>query len=103
MVVDTTNAATTNRAKATAFFTEVAGQLQAVGATQGVAVSSRLSIVGLERVPGFGYYEAKLAHEAALLCRATAGQHRPRHPVPRISRAGPFSCRPRAPWPSCRS
>ena len=67
VVVDTTNAATTNRAKATAFFTDVAGQLQAVGAAQGVGRLVALSIVGLERVPGFGYYEAKLAHEAALL------------------------------------
>ena len=66
VVVDTTNAATTNRAKATAFFTEVAAQLQGVGAAQGVARLVALSIVGLERVPGFGYYEAKLAHEAAL-------------------------------------
>jgi uncharacterized protein YbjT (DUF2867 family) len=66
VVIDTTNAATTNRAKATAFFTDVAGQLQAVAAAQGVARLVALSIVGLERVPGFGYYEAKLAHEEAL-------------------------------------
>jgi uncharacterized protein YbjT (DUF2867 family) len=67
VVIDTTNAATTNRAKATAFFTEVAGQLQSVGSAQGVVRLVALSIVGLERVPGFGYYEAKLAHEAALV------------------------------------
>jgi uncharacterized protein YbjT (DUF2867 family) len=67
VVIDTTNAATTNRAKATAFFTDVARQLQSVGAAQGVERLVALSIVGLERVPGFGYYEAKLAHEAALL------------------------------------
>jgi uncharacterized protein YbjT (DUF2867 family) len=66
VVIDTTNAATTNRAKATAFFTDVAERLQAVGAAQGVARLVVLSIVGLERVPGFGYYEAKLAQEEVL-------------------------------------
>jgi uncharacterized protein YbjT (DUF2867 family) len=66
VVIDTTNAGTTNRAKATSFFTEVAGRLQTTGAAVGVASLVALSIVGLERVPGFGYYEAKLAHEAAL-------------------------------------
>ena len=36
------------------------------GGGPGVARLVVLSIVGLERVPGFGYYEAKLAHEEAL-------------------------------------
>jgi uncharacterized protein YbjT (DUF2867 family) len=66
VVIDTTNAGTTNRAKATAFFTEVAENLQTTRAALGVARLVALSIVGLERLPGFGYYEAKLAHEAAL-------------------------------------
>jgi uncharacterized protein YbjT (DUF2867 family) len=66
VLIDTTNAGTTNRAKAITFFTEEARQLQTVGAAQGVARLVVLSIVGLERVRGFGYYEAKLAHEAAL-------------------------------------
>jgi uncharacterized protein YbjT (DUF2867 family) len=66
VVIDTTNAGTTDRAKATTFFTEVAENLQTTGAALGVARLVALSIVGLERVPGFGYYEAKLAHEAAL-------------------------------------
>jgi uncharacterized protein YbjT (DUF2867 family) len=65
VVIDTTNAGTTNGAKATAFFTEVAENLQATGAAMGVTRLVALSIVGLERVPGFGYYRAKLAHEAA--------------------------------------
>jgi uncharacterized protein YbjT (DUF2867 family) len=67
VIIDTTNAGTTKRAEATAFFTEVAGQLQAKGAAQGVSRLVVLSIVGLERVPGFGYYEAKLAQEAAFI------------------------------------
>jgi uncharacterized protein YbjT (DUF2867 family) len=67
VIIDTTNAGTTKRAEATAFFTEVAGQLQATGAARGVSRLVVLSIVGLERVPGFGYYEAKLAQEAAFV------------------------------------
>jgi uncharacterized protein YbjT (DUF2867 family) len=66
VVIDTTNAGTTHRARATTFFTEVAGTLQANGAALGVARLVALSIVGLERLRSFGYYEAKLAHEAAL-------------------------------------
>lgn len=66
VIIDTANTNTTNRAKATAFFTEVTGRLQAVGATQGVARMITLSIVGIDRV-GFGYYRAKLAQEAAAL------------------------------------
>jgi len=100
VAIDTTNAATTNRAKATAFFTDVAGQLQAVGAAQGVGRLVALSIVGLERVPGFGYYEAKLAHEAALLAgplpvsivRATQFHEFPAQ-VPFSCRRGPLGIR----------
>jgi uncharacterized protein YbjT (DUF2867 family) len=67
VIVDATNAGTTNREKATAFFTDVTRQLQAVGAGEGVARLVVLSIVGMERVPGYGYYEAKLAQEKAAL------------------------------------
>ena len=66
VVIDTTNAGTTNRTEATTFFTEVAERLQTTGAAMGVTRLVALSIVGLERVPGFGYYQAKLGHEAAL-------------------------------------
>jgi len=38
-----------------------------VGAGEGVGLLVVLSIVGLERVPGYGYYQAKLAHEQAAL------------------------------------
>jgi uncharacterized protein YbjT (DUF2867 family) len=67
IVIDATNAGTTNRAKATDFFTEVSARLQSEGATQGVSRLVILSIVGLERVRGYGYYQAKLAHEATAL------------------------------------
>jgi uncharacterized protein YbjT (DUF2867 family) len=67
VMVDTTNAGTTNRDKATAFFTDVTRQLQTVGAGEGVSRLVVLSIVGIERVPGYGYYEAKLAQEKVAL------------------------------------
>jgi uncharacterized protein YbjT (DUF2867 family) len=63
--VDTVNSASTSRQKATAFFTEVTGRLHEAGAREGVAHLVVLSIVGLEGVPGYGYYEAKLAQEKA--------------------------------------
>ena len=65
VIVDTTNPRTTSGPKATEFFTDVTRRLQAAGAAAGVARLVSLSIVGLERVPGFGYYEAKLAQERA--------------------------------------
>jgi uncharacterized protein YbjT (DUF2867 family) len=67
VIIDATNPPTTKREAATAFFTEVTGQLQSVGAAHGVSRLVTLSIVGLERVPGYGYYQAKLAQEAAAL------------------------------------
>jgi uncharacterized protein YbjT (DUF2867 family) len=67
VVVDATNPSTTNGQKATAFFTEVSRRLQAVGAAQKVSRLVTVSIVGIDRVPRFGYYRAKLAQEAAAL------------------------------------
>lgn len=67
VVVDAAHAGTTNRAKATAFFCEVSRRLQTVATAQGVTRLVTLSIVGVDRVPGFGYYQAKLAQEAAVL------------------------------------
>jgi len=64
VIVDTTNSGTMRRAKATAFFTQVSENLQSAGEVQGVSRLVTLSIVGLERLPGFGYYEAKLAQES---------------------------------------
>lgn len=64
VVIDTTNAGTTNGARARAFFTEATRNLQRAASSQGVARLVTLSIVGIERVPGFGYYEAKLAQES---------------------------------------
>jgi uncharacterized protein YbjT (DUF2867 family) len=67
VVVDATNPSVTNGRKATAFFTEVSHRLQSVGAAHGVSRLVTVSIVGIDRVPGFGYYQAKLAQEAVAL------------------------------------
>ena len=64
MVIDVTNAPTTERKSATAFFTETAHMLQRIGAEQGVRHLIALSIVGIDRT-SFGYYSAKLAQERA--------------------------------------
>jgi uncharacterized protein YbjT (DUF2867 family) len=65
VVVDALNIGTTNRARATTFFEESTGRLQDACADAGVGRIVVLSIVGVDRVPGFGYYAAKMAHEAA--------------------------------------
>ena len=65
VIVDTTNAGTTNGVKAAAFFTDVTGRLHAAGAAAGVAQLVTLSITGIGCVPGYGYYQAKLALEQA--------------------------------------
>ncbi len=66
VVVDALNAESLSRSKATGIFTEMTRRLQRVGAAQGVSRLVTLSIVGVDRVP-FGYYQAKLAQEAAAL------------------------------------
>ncbi|HLI01990.1 MAG TPA: NAD(P)H-binding protein, partial [Acidimicrobiales bacterium] len=65
VIVDVTNAGTTNGDKATAFFTEVAGRLQRAGAAAGVRHLVVLSIVGVDKAGSSGYYGAKLKHEEA--------------------------------------
>jgi uncharacterized protein YbjT (DUF2867 family) len=65
VIIDASNAATTSAGKACAFFTDVTRRLHRLGAAAGVSHLVTLSIVGIERVPGFGYYEAKVAQEAA--------------------------------------
>jgi len=67
VVIDALNAPSTGRAAATTFFTTATGNLQAAGHRCGVDRMVVLSIVGIDRVPGFAYYDAKRAHEAAAL------------------------------------
>ncbi len=62
-LVDATNPTTLGRRSTTAFFEEVTRRLQAAGSAAGVRRLVTLSIVGIERVPGWGYYEAKLRQE----------------------------------------
>lgn len=66
-VIDATNATTSGDVSARKFFTTVSHRLQAEGAAAGVSRLVVLSIVGIDRVPGFEYYEAKVAHEQAAL------------------------------------
>ncbi len=72
VIIDTTDPHTLARSRATSFFEEVGGRLQRVGAEQGVGRLVVLSIVGIDRVPRFGYYEAKQRHEAVSLAGALA-------------------------------
>ena len=66
VVVDALNTGTRNRAKATAFFVETTRNLQSAASATGVRHLVLLSIVGVDRVPGFPYYEAKVAQEVAV-------------------------------------
>jgi uncharacterized protein YbjT (DUF2867 family) len=67
VVIDTLNGGSTNRERVTRFFVESTGNLQQAGERAGVARMVVLSIVGIDRVPGFAYYDAKRAHEEAAL------------------------------------
>lgn len=64
-IVDASNTPNQGRARATSFFEAVAGNLQQSGSRAGVNRIVTISIVGIDRVPTFPYYAAKLAHEAA--------------------------------------
>ena len=65
VVVDTLNLATTRRGAAERFFTDAATRLQRVGAAREVKHLVTLSILGIDRASGYGYYQAKLAQEQA--------------------------------------
>lgn len=63
VVVDTLNQMATRRKPAERFFTETARNLQSAAARAGVGHIVLLSIVGIDRASGYGYYAAKLAQE----------------------------------------
>ena len=65
VAIDATNAMTLRRSTATHFFEQGARRLQSAAKAQGVQHIVLLSIVGMERVRGYGYYDAKLAQERA--------------------------------------
>lgn len=62
VIVDVTNAGTTDEDAATEFFTAVARNLQHAAAARGVRQVVTLSIVGIDDA-AFGYYNTKLIHE----------------------------------------
>jgi uncharacterized protein YbjT (DUF2867 family) len=63
VVVDTTDPHTLARRSATAFFESATRRLQAAGSASGARHLVTLSIVGIDRVPGWGYYVAKRRQE----------------------------------------
>jgi uncharacterized protein YbjT (DUF2867 family) len=66
-VVDVTQGPSLDESKATAFFTTVARNLGGAARTAGVARTVALSIIGVDQVPDYGYYVAKLAQEHAVM------------------------------------
>jgi uncharacterized protein YbjT (DUF2867 family) len=67
VIIDVANSGTINRQRATEFFTQSTRHLHEAGARHHVQRSVVLSIVGVDRISGNGYYQAKLAHERAAL------------------------------------
>ena len=63
VVVDVTNSPSFEDAAALEFFTTSTGNLLAAEAAAGVGHHVALSVVGIERVPGSGYFRAKVAQE----------------------------------------
>lgn len=64
-IIDVTNRLTASRAKSTAFFTQVTGNLVTAAKQAGVGHLIVLSIVGVDRV-AYGYYQGKRAQEKLL-------------------------------------
>lgn len=64
-IVDVANLMALSGKKCAGFFTEVTARLSRVGATAGASRLVVLSIVGIDRVPSYPYYRAKLAQEEA--------------------------------------
>ncbi len=80
-IIDAATGPSPDEQEATAFFTAAARNLQQAGERAGVRGIVVVSIIGIDRGKGGGYYAAKLEHERAML----AG------PVPvRILRASQF-------------
>ncbi|MGX1564993.1 SDR family oxidoreductase [Streptomyces sp. NPDC055506] len=66
VVVDVSNSPSFDTAPALDFFTRSARNLFAAEKEAGVRHHVGLSIVGVDQVPGYGYYEAKVAQENAV-------------------------------------
>ena len=65
VIIDVANSSSLSGGRATSFFELLASNLQAAGSRSGVAHYVLLSIVGIDRVPHYGYYAAKRAQESA--------------------------------------
>jgi uncharacterized protein YbjT (DUF2867 family) len=72
-VIDCSNITTMSRTKAERFFVAGTKHLAQAAAAAGAERHVLLSIVGIDKVPQ-GYYQAKLAQEAALIATATEAQ-----------------------------
>lgn len=80
-VVDVTASPGIDGDEARTFFTTVARNLGEAATAAGVARTVVLSIIGVDAMPDYGYYVAKLAQEQAVIAHA---------PGPRILRAAQF-------------
>ena len=63
VVIDVLNRVGLRRRPVEAFFRETSERLQWVGAKVGLTHIVTLSILGIDRAPGYGYYQAKLVQE----------------------------------------
>ena len=101
VAIDATNSISLRRSTATRFFESGAQHLQIAAKAQGVQHIVLLSIVGMERARGYGYYDAKLAQERAAMAgdvpvtvlRATQFHEFPAQILARF-RLGPFAVVP---------
>lgn len=66
VVIDAVNIRSMRRVVAEDFFVTAASRVQAAAEAQGVQHLVVLSILGLDRVRGYGYYDAKLAQERVI-------------------------------------
>lgn len=80
-VIDVTQGSSLEENAATEFFTTVSRNLGEAAKAAGVGRTVVLSIIGIEQMPDFGYYVAKVAHEKAATAHA---------PGVRILRAAQF-------------
>jgi uncharacterized protein YbjT (DUF2867 family) len=95
-IVDATKPDVLDPARAVEFFGTAAANLQREAEAQGVRHIVTLSIVGIERVPGFGFYEAQLSRErvtragpvAVTIMRATQFHEFPGQMIARSRRGG---------------
>jgi len=102
VIIDTLNLVSIKGSASKAFFVATSRNLQEAGSRAGVKHLVTLSIVGIDRVPGYPYYKAKLAQEAAAthgplpvtILRATQFHEFPAQ-IMQVARRGPVAIVPR--------